>query len=824
MSASGPAPTPPAGGCPGCGASLTGGPGCPCCRLRLTGPEAARLWQVDQALGDLDARRTVLLTERRGLLLRLRPAAPGSQTVVPDAWSVPEPSAGRAAETSPRSAQNTLLGLGALLLAVAATVFTAVTYDRLGAGGRAVVLLLLTALAASTVAPLLRRGLTASAETSATVTLVLGALDLYGLREVGLGAGLRGTTYAAAGAAALALLCAPAVTLTPLRLPRLAGVLLAQLPPLLLLAGAGAGPATVALVLAGLASVDLAAARFAPSRLGPGAGVGAVALVSGLVAAGIGLAAALTAALTGDPGPGAVGLLAYAALAGAVAVLTTGPARLLAATLPVPLLALAAEVLVRDRLADGQEPLVAAAAALLAVLAAAQLPRAWRPGPVGGAVLVAAVGVLSQTEPVVEAVLRPLLWVTAPWTRASGIAARASVGPLTSWTGTLVTPVVLFAAAAVVAVAARCLHRLREGLPVAAALVVVTAVLLPLGLDTSYAVALFLQLLAGGALLAGGTLVRRADLGAPLLAAGAAVALLAAAWSVADRTATLVVLPLVALAFGAVAARPLPGPVTAAATALAAGVGAGTLAAGGAAGGLHTDQVGALLLLAPAVLLALAAVLRGPRRPAAEATAAALAVVAVGLAADDAGWLSIVLAASGLLALAGALRADRRLLAPAGALLLSASSWVRLADAGVHAPEAYVLPLGLVALLLGHLRRRRVPGTGSFAAYGPGLATCLLPSLLAALDGDGLARPLLLGLAALAVLLAGVLARLRAPLVLGGTVLALVAVRLLAPYAAALPRWMPLALAGALLVGLGATYEQRRCDLGRLRSRYGALS
>jgi hypothetical protein len=149
---------------------------------------------------------------------------------------------------------------------------------------------------------------------------------------------------------------------------------------------------------------------------------------------------------------------------------------------------------------------------------------------------------------------------------------------------------------------------------------------------------------------------------------------------------------------------------------------------------------------------------------------------------------------------------------------------VRLADAGVHAPEPYVVPLGLVALGLGWLRVRSEPETRSFAAYAPGLSMLLLPSLLASFDDSTLTRPLLLGAAALVVLLVGARARLQAPLVIGGAVLAVDALQLLAPYAATLPRWLTLGAAGLLLVGVGATYEQRRRDVARMRERYDALA
>jgi hypothetical protein len=106
---------------------------------------------------------------------------------------------------------------------------------------------------------------------------------------------------------------------------------------------------------------------------------------------------------------------------------------------------------------------------------------------------------------------------------------------------------------------------------------------------------------------------------------------------------------------------------------------------------------------------------------------------------------------------------------------------------GGRAPEPYVVPLALAALLLGHLRRRAVPGTGSFAAYGAGLSALLLPSLVAALAGGPLWRPLVLAGVALVVVLLGARGRLQAPLLIGGRVLAADALRLLGPYAAALP-------------------------------------
>jgi hypothetical protein len=381
-----------------------------------------------------------------------------------------------------------------------------------------------------------------------------------------------------------------------------------------------------------------------------------------------------------------------------------------------------------------------------------------------------------------------------------------------------VTLLVLLCAAVVTAGAGLALHRLERAAAPTAALLFLAAVVLPLGLATSYALALLLLLGCAAALLTAGVVLDRTDLSLAALGAGTAISLLAAVWSLADRDATLLVLSVLTLLFAGVAVR------RAEAAALAALSAGGLLAAGGSARGLAPDQVGGLLLIAPAVLVALTFVLPGVRRIAIECAAVALAVAAIGLAADDAGWLSWTFAVTGLIALADALHADRRVVAAAGGLLLSASSWVRLADAGITAPEPYVVPIGLVALVLGGLRVRRDPSTRSFPAYSPGLSLLLVPSLLASFDDDTLTRPLLLGAAALLVLLVGAQQRLQAPIVIGAAVLAIDALQLMAPYAAALPRWLTLGAAGLLLVGVGATYEQRRRDVTRLRERFDALA
>ena len=831
--------------CPSCSAPLSAPPACAACGLLLVGPLAQRLWEVDQRLAVVGPERTRLLAERQSLLSRLRgapdPAAPPLTGVAPapGAGSGLEPdlglgpglmpASGTASEARPWQVQSTLLGLGALLLAVAGVVFAAVTYRSLGVAGRAAVLLGLTAAAGYAPVRLRARGLADSAEAVGAVALVLAVVDAWSLRRAGVGAGVDLRSYWAVATAVLTAAAAAYDAFVPLRVSRTAAVLLAQLPVLLVLDRAAASPAVVAVVVAGLAGADLLVAAtllaaaprraFAGSRSGRGAGpaVGCAGVLLLLATA------ASSVELVLGHRSGAAGLLAVAVVLGAASLPLTGRARLLVSAGPVPLVAAAAFAMARPGLPQAQQPLVLVAVALLALQVAALLPRPRREGPVAGALLVVVVALIGQAEEILQAVAAPLGWLTEPWTAAPARGARALVGPATTWSGTVVILVVLLGAGAVVLVAGVVLQRLREAAPPAAVLLGLGCLVLPVAVDASYGVGLAILVGLAGVAVAGWLAPRwRSTPSRALLLFAALAGGLASAWSLADRDATLTVLALMGLLAGAAARR-------APAAACVAGLLVGAeVAAVGVARGLTVVQDGACLLPAAAVLLALsvatglAAGLAAYRRPL-EVAAGLLAATGTALAVADPGWLSWSLAADGLLALALALRADRRQIAVVGALLLSASSWVRLADAHVTAPEPYVLPLAAVALGLGRLRRRREPTTGSFAAYGPGLSLLLVPSLLASLsDPDPLRAVLLLPAAAL-VVLAGVAGQLRAPLAVGGLVLTVDALHLLSPYASALPRWSLLALVGTVLVVLGATYEQRRVELTRLRARFVTL-
>jgi hypothetical protein len=147
-----------------------------------------------------------------------------------------------------------------------------------------------------------------------------------------------------------------------------------------------------------------------------------------------------------------------------------------------------------------------------------------------------------------------------------------------------------------------------------------------------------------------------------------------------------------------------------------------------------------------------------------------------------------------------------------------AALWLLLAAEQVALVEAYTLPAAAVGLAAGALAVRARPALSSWLAYGPGLAAALLPSLASVLvAGVQPGRRLLLGAGALLVVLLGARWRRQAPVVLGGLVLAVVALHELVSGWDRVPRWLFLAAGGFALIGLAVTYERRRRELARLR-------
>ncbi|MET7469784.1 hypothetical protein ABZU22_07185 [Micromonospora sp. NPDC005222] len=415
--------------CPGCGAPADLVAGCRGCG-RPPYPPAAEVIRLDReiielaprveaarlAYQDLSGRLVTARQQRAALAARVRQEIPAPRAAGPaphPAVMPPHPAVmpprpvpstppvrPGGAETSTRAVQGVLFVLGGLLLGTAAVVFTAVAWTTFGVGGRALILLAVTALAL--VAPLVARarGLRGTAETLASVALLLVVLDGYAAWSVDLFGvtALPGSRYAALVAAAGTAVAAGYGLVSRLTAPWFAAWLLAQ--PVLPLAAADFRPTAAgwALVLTAVALGDLAVVLALRRRISGTRTAPAVGRVLGWTGHGVALALAAGCALVplvvgraaGTPllAGGPLLVVALAVVAGALA----AGGRLWRATtagLLVPALALA---LIRPvgELRPGL--LLLAAGLVVAALAGAvrALPAPVRTGPLVGALAVAA--------------------------------------------------------------------------------------------------------------------------------------------------------------------------------------------------------------------------------------------------------------------------------------------------------------------------------------------------------------------------------------------------------------------------------------------------
>ncbi|WP_405579443.1 SCO7613 C-terminal domain-containing membrane protein [Streptomyces sp. NBC_01092] len=805
-------------------------------------PPAEELRLLDLELRQLDARRAQLLHRRAWLVTALQAAAPRTA-------SAPAPVAPHRPEASAPRVQNVLLVLGGVLLTIAAMAFTLVSWGHMGIAGRALVLGGVTVAVLAAPVPLLKRGLRSTAESVAGLGLALTVLDAYALHEAAL-ADVDATGYLAAASAVLAALWT-AYGLLPrtseLRLPLPAALVAAQLPLTLWAVAADAGLFAITAAVLVTAGFDAGVALRVPAgsvritavigaygmgawgvwaagwlswtATGPSAAARAAALL--LLAAGIAVTAAWqeVAAKQALGLSVAAGALTVAALGG-----TARSALPVAWTVPAYLVC---------------------GIALLAAVRVDRLPEAVRAGLARASAALAGLSLLWTLPLVGVALVGPVAWAEQVWSGVPG-GMREAVTVDAPWPPDAQTvPVVLAMVAVVLLLAVRDAVWRPRALTGVATLAWATALVLPAVLEVPYAVGLVALGITTAGALAAAMWIRPSErpetqeepaAASPVVfptprATATVLALLTSLplsfLSLTTEAATLSVLSALTALFAAASWKPHLAPVTAP-TALA--YAAGLACAAGAAAGWEPQYIALLVLAVPVAAALLAARLGdGPATVPVEVTGALAALLAVGLAAAsaDLAMVALVLALCGVITAGTAIRPDRRPVAYASAALFVLATWVRLAAWDIGTPEAYTLPVTVPALLVGALRRRRDLEASSWSAYGPGLAATLVPSLLAAWGDAHWTRPLLLGLAALAVTLLGARHHLKAPLLLGGTVLALDALHELAPFIAqvtdALPRWVPPALAGLLLLAIGATYEQRLRDARKMRDFLGNM-
>ncbi|MFJ8992735.1 SCO7613 C-terminal domain-containing membrane protein [Streptomyces sp. NPDC102279] len=608
-----------------------------------------------------------------------------------------------------------------------------------------------------------------------------------------------------------------------LRLPVPAAVVAAQFPLILWAAAVGAGAHAITAALLVTAAFDAVIALRAPSTV-----VRVVAAAGAFGLGGWGTFAGCYLSWTADGPSGAARAAALLLLAASIALSTAWaaarPAVATGTATAAGLITVVAFGGVLRTVLPGEWTVPAHLVCGLALLAAVRpgLPEPVRRGIAAASGSVQALAVLWALPVVVVSLVGPLAQAGGVWSGAPATARDAVTSGLPWPRDALTAPLVLGLVAAVLVVTVRSAAWRPRALTGALVLAWSTALSLPAALELPYAAGLSVHGLTTVALLA---LARRTRPPVISVVLALVTSVDLAFLALASETATLSVFAALAVLFAVTARQPGLGPVGAPA---ALGHLAASACAVGASLGWQPQHTALLVLAVPVVAALLAARLADvPTTVSVEITGAVTALLAVTLAVTDPPMLATVLALCGVIAAGTAVREDRRSVGYAAAALFVLATWVRLAAWDVTSPEAYTLPVTVPALLVGVFRRREDPAVSSWTAYAPGLSVSLFPSLLATWADPQALRPLLLGAAALAVTLLGARHRLQAPLLLGGTALTLDALHELAPYIVqmvdALPRWVAPALAGVLLLALGATYEQRIRDARRVRDVLGRM-
>ncbi len=838
--------------CPDCDGPVAAGR-CGACGLGLEHPEAGTLWWLDLELHRLAGQRAAVLDRLRGADSRptRAPGPVASPAAPPAAPPTAPPTTGGGVRL-----QHLLLGLGAFCLVVAAVVFAAVTWHRLGAVAQGAILLGFTGLAGGAAAFCRSRDLRSTAEAIALVAVALALADVHAER-VGLLGDADASVVWSAGLALVAAATWAFSRVVPLGVARLAALATGSLPGVILAVRWADSAEVVAAVLLVQAAGLVTWLRLTRARTGEGwyrALVAALALGQWGLAVLVATVEALLAEWSRDTVTGPVLLLAAAAGL-AVAVAAAWPARDVVRALGTGVgtaLALAATALAMEALTTLDEGrwLLATAGVAVLVVAGARLavPARWGAAPSVVASGLALAATLPAVDAVLAAVFGPLALLADPWLGALDDPVRPLL-PGDPWPGSALTLAFVAVPWALVALWSlpswggrpRAGWRMTPGTGAAAAALLtgITAAVLPLALDGSVLMAVGTLLVGAVGATTWAALGGRAAPAALALAGGCAA--FALTWASVSAPGTIVALCVVVvvglaaaaasvrrgdrsgavcgvvLAYGAGSLLALTGPLAAGHPAATAWWWLAAFAAVSSAGGWAAERRGsgpAAGSLGAEGWRTLATTVDG-------LAAAAFAAAVIELRGRDAfGELSVALLLGVATLAAHALRPSRRGAIWAATTLAVALAWLRLAVAGVQVVEAYTLPAAVALLAAGALHGRRA---GSWISVGPGLMVAAVPSVLAAWTDPGMVRPLSLAVGGVAVVLAGAHWRQQAPVVIGAITVAAVGVDQLSPLVAAAPRYLTFAVLGAVLLSVGATFEQRRRDAAELWDRFEAL-
>jgi hypothetical protein len=309
-----------------------------------------------------------------------------------------------------------------------------------------------------------------------------------------------------------------------------------------------------------------------------------------------------------------------------------------------------------------------------------------------------------------------------------------------------------------------------------------------------------------------GAVVRPAGLAAASTLAGLAVVELSidGRWAALALLLALAALPALLVAARQPADRPGALPV-------AVGCLAGATVLAHAGGVFAADRAGTILLVLALATLGAATLLREHRSEVPLAvTGTVVGALALALPGDSSSAAAPLAVLGAALTGYGTL-AHRRSARAVGCAALVAAAWLTAAAAEVAALEAWTLPAAAGLLLFSG---RRLADAPSWSAWGPALLTGYVPSVLLAVLEPGVGRLLLVVAAATLTTTAASRWDVQAPFVVGAGALVVVALGRLVE-ALPWPALIAVAAAGTVLVGMGASYENRR---GQARAAVGRVA
>ncbi len=741
-------------------------------------------------------------------------------------------------ETSPKVIQNTLLILSGILLTSAAVAFTVFAWGQFGLAGRATILSAASLIMLAVPVLIERRGLRATSETLAVLGFALLLLDGYAawqavLHETLSGTAINAFTYSAAVGALVCLIALLYRILVPLRATSMVAAIVAHTVPPLFALGIATNIASNTSAFSVLLALSTGSLVVVAADLGALTPLGTLIklhrttraiIVAGAVAAtSLGTVSALSV-MAADAYTGSV--LAAAGLTAGFALLITisgvvtnndvwsGVSAAFAALL------LWSDTVALLQKLYGEESLTVTASAAVGLVCACfavLVPVRGRVGATVGAsiilslsgipltvwTLLAAWGPIGKTSgigaDVAHAGLRMLCgvvlvcigWALLNWrSKPAGAGLETAIGPALLAVAVFTTTIAPITAAPVFLLVA---------LPLFGAAMITGAGIGNTGISRE-------GTFGAGLLLSLNALARGAQPPSTMIATIVAIVVLYATVAALTKSGSVRVS---STAVSSLALLALAGPIT-------AYVGGGELLAS------YLLLIGVVALIGTATAIATtswAAALAYSVTLEVSAGIGALVAVMLSLTSPLGCALMVTILAALLAAIA--LRESRRAAIwwALGLGVLAVGLWLRAAQ--IHTVEGYTIPLALALVLVGLLSQRNKPEKSSWVTFGPALLMGIVPTLAVVLFGSSEPlRALILGTVALLLIGLGAISGRQAPFILGVLTVAAVAARVGSPLlpriTAELPVWVPLAVAGATLLVVGAGYERGRRDVRRL--------